>query len=200
MSRFSHYTENEWYEAMIADAFHQAFPGVKPYGAELYDVTTRTKRNGEVVEVYTLKRGYTRADVPMIRPYMFFYFNSGTIGDSDNYVKIVQDALNKVAYVDDFQVRVPTPYVVVDPDVVERVDILLVPYDPDTDKHFLKVKDFVSIHAEVMDLYDDYEVERLHEKTVNQLVALLCPQDCPEYDVCFPRKKDDIIFCENRKK
>lgn len=200
--RFSRFTDNEWYEHMIADAFKRAFPQSKPVGCEFYDVTQRKskKKNGGYTNVYTLKKGYTRSDVPSVRPYFFFYFNSGTIGDADNYVKIVQDALNKIAYVDDFQVKVPTPYVIVDPYEVERVDVLIVPYNQHNDNHLRKLIHFVSNHIRTIDIYNEYEVERLKELTVNQLVNMLCPTECPKYYECFPRYKDDIIFCENRKK
>lgn len=198
--RFSRFTDNEWYERMVADAFHRAFPSMKPIGHEFYNVSERRKKNGDVVPVYRLKKEYSRQDVPTVRPYMFFYFNNGQIGDSDNYVKIVQDALNKVAYVDDFQVCVPTPYIIVNPDEVERVDILITMYDQSADKHLLRLQEFMADRAKVIDIYDEYEVDRLKELSVKDLIWKLCPETCPRWDECNPRRKDDIIFCENRLK
>lgn len=198
VSRYARFTSNEWYEKMVADAFHRAFPASVPYGSEYYNVSVRKTKYG-VSKVYHLKKGYSRSDVPLLRPYMFFYFNNGTIGDVDNYVKIVQDALNKVAYVDDFQIRVPTPYIVIDPDEIERVDVLLVPYNPDKDKHFATLKDFVTENSKYIDIYDEYEIDRLHEHSVAWLKAEFC-DGCRFENTCNVRRKDDVIFCKNHKK
>lgn len=197
VSMYARYTDNEWYEKMISDAFKQAFPECKPYGYEFYDVVQRETKHG-ISTVYHLKKKYSRQDVPTLRPYMFFYFNNGTIGDVDNYVKIVQDALNKVAYVDDFQIRVPTPHIIVDPDEIERVDILLVPYNQKADKHFAKLKDFVMDNMKYIDIYDDYEIDRLHEHSIAWLKEEFC-QTCRYFKNCNPRRKDDVIFCPRRK-
>lgn len=194
------FTEDSWYEKMIRDAFHQLYPDMLPIGYEYYDISER-KYKGKPKKYYRMKKGYTELDLPTIRLYIMVYINDGKIGDDDNYVKAIMDALNKTLYMDDRMVKVPTPYIIVDPYEEERVEVLAVKYEQDKDKHLQKIRQFISAHKEEIDIYDDYEMDRLHEFTVVQLYNRLCyPLNCPHFEECNFRRKDDIIFCKLREK
>ena len=194
------FTDDSWYEKMIKDAFHQIYPDMLPIGHEYYDISERNYK-GKPKKYYRMKKGYTELDLPTIRLYIVIYINGGKLGDDDNYVKAICDALNRTLYMDDRMVKVPTPYVIVDEYEVERVDILAVKYEQHKDKHLKKIQNFMELHKKEIDIYDDYEIERLHELTVNQLYDKLCYHlNCPKWDECSFRKKDDIIYCPTRKK
>lgn len=193
-------TPDSWYEKMIKDAFHQMYPDMKPIGHEYYDISIR-KFKGRPKEYYRMKKQYSESDLPKIRLYIIIYINDGKTGDDDNYVKAIQDALNRTLYMDDRMVKVPTPYIIIDPYEVERVDILAIKYEQSEDKLLPKLQRFLKSHKREIDIYDDYEMERLHELTVGQLYNKLCKKlDCPKWDECSFRRKDDIIFCKLRKK
>ena len=137
------FTESSWYEKMIKDAFHQLYPDMLPVGHEYYEISER-KYKGKPKKYYRMKKQYTELDLPTMRLYIMIYINDGKIGDDDNYVKAILDALNRTLYMDDRMVKVPTPYIVVDPYEVERVDILAIMYNQREDKHLKKVQNFVS--------------------------------------------------------
>lgn len=194
------FTDNSWYETMIKDAFHELYPDMLPIGHEYYDISERNYK-GKPKKYYRMKKGYTELDLPTIRLYIVIYINGGKLGDDDNYVKAIMDSLNKTLYMDDRMVKVPTPYVIVDEYEQERVEVLAVKYEQQKDKHLDKVRSFIENHKKEIDIYDNYEMERLHELTVNQLYDKLCyPLDCPHWDECSMRRKDDIINCPIRKK
>lgn len=192
------FTENSWYEDMIKDSFYRLYPDFKPIGFEYYDVSVRQYK-GVDKSYYKLKKGYTELDLPTIRLFIFVYINDGKIGDDDNYVKIVSDALNKTLYMDDRMVKVPTPYIVVDKDEQERVDVLAIKYKQNKDKTFKKLKDFIMSNKLSIDIYDEYEYERLNEYTIDELYTKCCkPLNCYRYDYCNYRRKADIIDCAYR--
>lgn len=193
-------TPDSWYEKMIKDAFHQLYPDMLPIGHEYYDISERNYK-GKPKKYYRMKKGYTELDLPTMRLYIVIYINDGKIGDDDNYVKAILDALNRTLYMDDRMVKVPTPYIIVDPYEDERVDIFAVMYNQNEDKHLQKIRSFISNHKKEIDIYDDYELDRLHELTVNELYSKLCWHlNCPKWDECNFRRKDDIINCKLRLK
>lgn len=194
------FTEDSWYEHMVKDAFCRLYPDMDPIGHEFYDISER-KYKGKLKKYYKLKKGITELDLPNIRLFIMVYINEGKAGDDDNYVKAIMDALNKTLYMDDRMVKVPTPYIVVDPYEDERVDVLAVKYEQCKDKQLFKLKKFMANHSKIIDIYDEYEVERLHEYTIEQLYSKLCKNlNCPKWDSCYFRRKDDIIYCETRAK
>ena len=193
-------TPDSWYEKMIRDAFHRLYPNMLPIGHEYYNVSERMYK-GKLKKYYRMKKGYTDADLPTIRLFIMIYINGGKLGDDDNYAKAILDALNKTLYMDDRMVKVPTPYIIIDKYEPERVDVLAVMYNQQTDKKLKLIQKFMDNHAKEIDIYDDYELDRLYELTIMELYNKLCKHlNCPKWDDCNFRRKDDIIYCKTRER
>lgn len=194
------FTEDSWYEAMVKDAFCRMYPNMLPIGNEYYTISER-KYKGKMKKYYRMKKGYTDSDLPTVRLYIFVYINSGKIGDDDNYVKAILDALNKTLYMDDRMVKTPTPYIIQDKYEQERVEVLAIKYNQKEDNQLNRLKNFMSNHKKEIDIYDEYELARLNELTIDGLYSKLCATlDCPKWDTCRLRRKNDIIYCKTREK
>lgn len=100
------YTESSWAEDMIRRAFLDKYPDSKPYGHECAyfdDTKQKWKFDSKNYSVMSL----TKVEIDVI-----FYCLGGQVGDEDNYLKLVKDALNGLAYIDDKQVKHTMPFVV----------------------------------------------------------------------------------------
>ncbi len=191
------FTENSWYEKMIEDAFKLAYPNSKPIGHEFYEIGKR-KFKGKEKYVIKLRKGIKDEDLPSIKFYMIVYVNEGKVGDVDNYQKIVLDGLNTVMYMDDRMIRALHGHVIFDEYEEERIEVLAIKSE---NMNIEKLKDFIDNHSKVIDIYDNYEMDRLHEFTVSQLKNKFCKNACAYFDditECPVRRKDDVIFCENK--
>lgn len=136
------YTESAWAEEMIRRAFIDKYPDSKPIGSE-YAYFDDSKKMWKIDS-----KNYTDMSLPKVEIDVIFYCLGGKIGDEDNYLKLVKDALNGLAYVDDRQVKHTMPFVVSldDPDykgwlehdeqvfnncsTQERIDILIRKMNP----------------------------------------------------------------------
>lgn len=192
-----HFTFDNWYEKMVADAFSRLYPGFKPIGNEFYNSYVRTSKNGYSQTIYKLKKEYSKKDLPKLRIFMNVYTINNS-GDDDNYVKTILDALNKVLYVDDYQVCVPTPRIIELEEGIPKIEVLAVKYFQNKDNALIKLQDFFKNNSFVIDIYNEYEDLKLLEHTKDWLYNHLCrPAGCPLFHSCSKYKKE-IIQCEYR--
>lgn len=100
------YTESAWAEEMIRRAFVDKYPDSKPIGSECayFDDSKKMWKIDS--------KNYSDMSLPKVEIDAIFYCLGGKIGDEDNYLKLVKDALNGLAYVDDRQVKHTMPFVV----------------------------------------------------------------------------------------
>ena len=100
------YTESAWAEEMIRKAFIDKYADSKPIGSECAYFDDSKK-------VWKIdSKNYSDMSLPKVEIDVIFYCLGGKIGDEDNYLKLVKDALNGLAYVDDRQVKHTMPFVV----------------------------------------------------------------------------------------
>lgn len=153
------YTPDNWYEDYIREAFRALYPGAKPIGWSLCE-------DNPDMDAYdwVLKKGVRDKDLPSVELDIVFYFESGKVGDLDNYIKAIKDALNQYAWIDDRQVHHYKPYLVVENDFVSegydpeptRVDIYIRNFNLWENKVFLLLRKFMKKHARIYDNYDYY--------------------------------------------
>lgn len=153
-------TPDMWYENMLGDAFVEAYPDADPIGHSFchpnidpdeWEWELKGSREGE-----KKVRGIDRL-LPKVRIFMIFYFDSGKLGDADNYMKAVKDGLKGYAWIDDRQVKFAPPWVILDPDEESRVDILITGnYDERNDKLFQFIRSIMKTKAKVVDLREEY--------------------------------------------
>lgn len=145
-------TPDLWYEEMIQDAFVEAYPEANPIGHSFCEPNPDPDEYEWVV-----RDGVKDKNLPKVRMFAIFYFSGGKLGDADNYLKSIKDALNGYAWVDDKQVKFSPPWVILDPDEVDRVDILINShYDEKKDKFLQKVQGIISKRKIEVDLTEDY--------------------------------------------
>lgn len=156
------YTPDIWYEYLIGDAFREAFPGAKPIGWSMCE------ENPDMDEYdWKLLPGVKDNDLPQVELDIIFYILKGKIGDLDNYIKSVKDALNQYAWIDDRQVHHYKPYLVTRDDLIkagidpnseeERVDVLIRPFSLLKNKTFVKLREVFErddIYSSTEEMYD----------------------------------------------
>lgn len=158
------FTPDSWYEDMVREAFDKAYPSAKPIGWSCCTNKKIPKKHR-----WIKRKGVRDYQLPSVEMIFMFYFEGGKIGDLDNYIKAIKDALSKYAYVDDRQVKHYMPYLVTPHDMEgcgidydaepTRVDIIVRNYSLAKDKYFLKLRRFFKKHAKVIDLTDEYYEE-----------------------------------------
>lgn len=145
-------TPDLWYEEMVQDAFVEAYPEALPIGHSF----CHPNPDPDEYE-WELRKGVKDKQLPKIRMFCIFYFDSGKIGDADNYLKSVKDALKGFAWIDDRQVKFSPPWIILDPDEVPRVDIIITShYDERKDNILKATKNFIKKHAIEVDLTEEY--------------------------------------------
>jgi len=145
-------TPDKWYETMLGDAFVEAYPEADPIGHS-FCIPNPDPDEWE----WELRKGVKDKMLPKVRIFMIFYFDSGKLGDADNYMKAVKDGLKGYAWIDDRQVKFAPPWVILDPDEESRVDILITGnYDEKNDKLFQFVRGVMKNRGKVVDLREEY--------------------------------------------
>lgn len=152
-------TPDSWYEDYIRAAFRKAYPGAKPIGWSLCEDNPNMDEYD-----WVLKKGVRDVDLPPVELDIIFYFEGGKVGDLDNYIKAVKDALNQYAWIDDRQVHHYKPFLVVGKDFIDigldpeptRVDVYIRPYNPWKNKVLTALRKLFASKAIVVDMYDKY--------------------------------------------
>jgi hypothetical protein len=195
------YTDDSWYEEMIQRAFIDKYPDAEPIGSECAifdDLKNEWKLD---------TKHYSDMDLPKLEMDCIFYCHGGKVGDEDNYLKIVKDALNGFAYVDDRQVKTSMPFVVSldDPDykgwlehdedcfnncrVQERLDVLIRPFNPQCDKLLALRRFFERNNKSAYDYLARYYDNEYRNMTKKQLVEI-----AEEYSLDVEKMtKDQIV-------
>lgn len=159
------FTPDIWYEEMVAEAFSNVYPDSEPYGSEFAYYTPKGK--------VKLKKGYSDSDLPKLEVWLMFYCRGGKVGDCDNYIKSILDALNELAWVDDRQIKHIKPYVfdldeeenkyllkhdekeLSERPRIERVDILVKSFNSDSNQ-IKAMRNIFDKYRNVVDLTVEY--------------------------------------------
>lgn len=144
-------TPSIWYEEMVQEAFVEAYPDSKPIGWSLcYDNENPDEYQWEFI------KGTKDKNIPKVKLRCIVYVSSGKIGDLDNYIKSISDALNDYAFVDDRQIKSVQSYLILDPDEEDRVEILVTVYDQRKDKFLKALRSYFRKKSKIIDFREDY--------------------------------------------
>lgn len=174
-------TPDQSYEEMIALAFQTKYSKALPIGYEFCD--RRYYKKTDTYKYY-VKKQYSDMDLPKLELIIIFYIQGGKVGDLDNYIKAIKDALNGLAFVDDRQFKHYVPYLISldDPvyedflahdevalnncDTLERVDFIIREFKP-IPKQLVKLREFFEKDSVAIDYttryYNDFKQARVDE-------------------------------------